>query len=124
MRQCTRLQWSKPTEWKERNVRNAVTREIRDESIVGSLCQVVLILDADDGDDPPRFRDLRGRDVAQPDMTYQALLLKLGQDSERRLDGAFCRLMDAKHAAQVDYVKHIEAEISEVVVNRPRQLSA
>ncbi len=43
-----RLQWSEPAKRKERNIGDAVTSKIRDERIVGPMCQVVLILDADD----------------------------------------------------------------------------
>ena len=47
-RQGLRLQWSEPAKRKERNVGDAVAGKVRDERIVGSMCQVVLILDADD----------------------------------------------------------------------------
>jgi hypothetical protein len=40
--------------------------------------EVVVVLYADDRSDLSGFRDLRGRDVAKPDMTHQALLLKFG----------------------------------------------
>ncbi len=48
-RQRIRLQWSEPAKWKERNVGDAVAGKVRYERIVGPMCQVVLILDADDG---------------------------------------------------------------------------
>ena len=37
-----------------------------------------MVLYADDRSDLSSFRNLRGRDVAKPDMTHQTLLLKFG----------------------------------------------
>ena len=84
--------------------------------------QIVVVLHADDLADPASFRDLRRRDVAQPDVTHQALPLQFGEHGERRLDRAFGGSMDAEHAAQVDHVEHIEAEIAQIVVHRLSQL--
>ena len=47
--------------------------EIVDQGIVGPMRQMVVVLHADDVADSAALRDLRGRDVAQPDMTHQAL---------------------------------------------------
>src|ERR1700723_4484451 len=85
-RQDPRLQWTEPAKGKERNVRDAVTSKVRDQRIVGPMRQVAMILDADDGDDPPRLRDLRRRDVAQPGSITQAYLLPFGQGGGWRLD--------------------------------------
>ena len=78
IRQGSGLQWGEPAEWKEWHIGDTVTSKIGDESIVGSMREVVVVLHADDGSDPSCFRDLRGRDVAQPDMTHQTLLLEFG----------------------------------------------
>ena len=80
--------------------------------------QIVLILHADNLADSATLRDLRGRDVAQPDVTHQALTLELGQNGEWRFDRPFGRSMHVEHAAKVDHVEHIEAEIAKVVVHR------
>src|ERR1039457_6351659 len=53
--QGVRLQWRKPAEWKERNVGDAVASKVRDQRIVCPMGQVVLILNADDRDDPSRL---------------------------------------------------------------------
>ena len=45
-----------------------------------------MVLNADDGRDPSAFLDLRGRDVAEPEVTDQPLLLQLGQGGQWRLD--------------------------------------
>ena len=66
--------------------------------------------------------DLRGRDVAQPDVADQALALQLGEHGERRLDRALGGAVDAEHAAQVDHLEHVEAEVAQVVVHRLGQL--
>jgi hypothetical protein len=76
VRQGSRLEWSKPAEWKEWHVSDAVTSKIGYECIIGSMREVVVVLYADDRSDLSGFRDLRGRDVARPDMTHQALLLE------------------------------------------------
>ena len=72
---------------------------------------------ADDPADPAPFRDLSWGDVAQPDVTHQALSLKVGQNRERRLDRPFGGAMDAEHAAEVDHVEHIQIEIAQIVVD-------
>ena len=65
-----RLEWSEPAEWKEWNVGDSVVNKIRYERIIGSMCQVVLILHADDWCDFTRSSDLHGCDVAKADMTH------------------------------------------------------
>jgi len=78
VRQGSRLEWSEPSEWKEWHVGDTFTSKIGYECIIGSMREVVVVLYADDRSDLSGFRDLRGRDVAQPDMTQQTLLLELG----------------------------------------------
>jgi len=77
-RQSSRLEWSEPAEGKEWHVGDAVTSKIGYKCIIGSMCEVVVVLYADDRSDLSGFRDLRGRNVAKPDMTHQTLLLKFG----------------------------------------------
>jgi hypothetical protein len=72
--------------------------------------------------DLSRLRDLRRRDVAQPDVTDQAFLLELGQNGERSLNRPLGGSMDAKHTAQVDHVEHIQTQIAKIVVNPRSQL--
>ena len=86
--------------------------------------QIVVVLHADDLADPAPFRDLRGRHVAEPDMADQALPLQLGEHGERRLDRALGWAMHVEHAAQVDDVEHVEAEVAQIVVDGLRQLFA
>jgi len=59
-------------EWKEWHIGDAVTSKIRDKCIVGSMCQVVLVLHADNRNNPPRFCELCRRDIAQANMADQA----------------------------------------------------
>jgi hypothetical protein len=61
------LERSEPTEWKEWHIGDAAASEIGDESFVGPMCEVVLVLHADDRNDTSVFVDLRGRDIAKPD---------------------------------------------------------
>ena len=65
--QGPRLQWAKPAKRKERHVGDTVPPEVRDEGIVGPMRQVVMILDANDRDNPSRFRDLRVGDRKETD---------------------------------------------------------
>jgi hypothetical protein len=53
--------------------------------------EIVLILHANDVHDPAPFLDLPGRRIAEPDMTYQACPLQLGQRGQRLLDRALGR---------------------------------
>src|ERR1700729_4425641 len=78
VRQGGRLEWSKTAKRKEWHVGDAVTSKIGYECIIGSVREVVVVLHANDRSDLSGFRDLRGRGVAQPDMTHQALLLEFG----------------------------------------------
>ena len=80
-----------------------------------------MVLHADDLGDGAPLRDLRRRDVAEPDMADQALSLQLGERGERRFDRPFGGPVHAEHDAQVDDVEHVEAEVAQVVVNRARQ---
>ena len=81
-----------------------------------------MVLHADDLADPAPFRDLRGCDVAEPDVAHQTLPLKLGQDRERRLDRSFGGPVDIPHDPQVDDLQRIEPEIAEIVVDRALKL--
>ncbi len=116
--QGRRLQRVEPAERKERHIGDAVAGKIVDQGVVAPMRQIVLVLHADDLGDPASFRDLRGRDVAQPDMTHQTLPLELGQDGERRLDRPFGGAMRVEHDPKVDHVQHVEPEIAQIVVHR------
>src|ERR1700722_10066317 len=82
------------------------------------MSQIVIVLHTDDLADPASLFDLRGSYVAQPDMTHQTLPLKVGEDGERRFERTLGGVMHVEHAAQVDYVEHIQTQIAEVVVDR------
>ena len=68
-----RLQRSEAAERKERHIGDAVAGQIVDQGVVGAMRQIVMVLHADDLADPAPFRDLRRRDIAQPDVAHQAL---------------------------------------------------
>ena len=84
--QGRRLQRVEAAERKERDISGAVAGQFVDHGIVTPMREVVLVLHADDLADPASFRDLRGGDVAQPDVTHQTLPLELGQHRERCLE--------------------------------------
>jgi hypothetical protein len=115
--QDRRLQRIESAQWKERHVGDAVASKLIDQSIVGPMRQIVVILDADDVTDPASFLDLRARDVAQADVTDQSFALKLGQHAERRLDGPFGRPMDVEETAEVDHIQHLQAQVAQVVLD-------
>ena len=79
---------------------------------------IVVVLHADDVADTATFRDLRWRDVAQPDVTHEALPLKLGEHGERRLDRPFGGSVDRTHDPQIDDLEHVEPEVAQIVVDR------
>ena len=68
-----RLQRGEAAKRKERHICDAVAGELIDQGIIRPMRQVVVVLHADDLADPASFLDLRGRNVAQSDVTYQAL---------------------------------------------------
>ena len=80
--------------------------------------QIVLVLDADDRREGSALRHLPRRYVAQPNPADEALSLEIGEDGERRLDGAFGRSMHVEHDAQVDHVEGVDAEVAQVVMGR------
>ena len=57
-------------------------------------------------------------------MADQAILLKLRQDGERLLNGAFGGAMSTEHDAQIDHLERIQAEIAQVVMHRLGKLIA
>ena len=77
VRQGSRLEWSEPAEWKEWHVGDSVTSKIGYKCIICSMREVVVVLYTDDRSDLSGFRDLRGRDVAKPDMTESGVLSRV-----------------------------------------------
>ena len=69
-------------ERKERHVRNSVLSQDVNQRIVGSICQVVLVLNADDLADSSSRRELLWRHAAQPDMADESLALEVGERGE------------------------------------------
>jgi hypothetical protein len=119
--QRRRLQRTEPAERKERHIGDAVAGQIVDKGVVGPMRQIVLVLDADDLGDPPSFRDLPGRDVAQTDMPHQTLPLEFGQGRERRLDRSLGRAMRIEHDPKIDHLQRVEPEIAQIVMHGPGQ---
>ena len=79
---------------------------------------IVQVLHADDLADAPALLDLLRGDVAEPDVAHEALPLKVGEDSERRLDRPFGGSVDRAHDPQIDDIQHVEPEIAQIVVDR------
>ena len=94
-------------ERKERDVRDSILSQEVNQRIVGSICQVVLVLDANDRADPSSRRELLWRHAAQPDMSDESLALEIRQRGETCLDRVGSPFVDAEHVAQVDHVKNI-----------------
>jgi hypothetical protein len=51
-------------------------------------CAVLEVLHTNHRSDAPRFPALREGDIAEPDVTHQALALKISQQGERSLERA------------------------------------
>ena len=115
---------SEAAEREERHVGGAVPGEVVNQRVVVSMRQVVHVLHARDRADTARVGDLRRRHVAQADVAHETLQLQFGQRSERLLERAVGRSMDAEHAAKVDDVEDVQAEVAKVVVNRVGQCLA
>jgi hypothetical protein len=71
------------------------------------MCQVVLVLYANNRNNSPGFCDLCPCDVAEPDVTDQALSLEVGQNRDWFFERSFGGFMDAEHTANVDYIERI-----------------
>ena len=121
IRQRRRLQRREAAEREERHVCDTVRGERVDERVVVTMRDVVLILHADDLGHLAALLDLRGGDVAEPDMPDEALLLQLHERAEGRLDRSLARALAAAHASQVDDVERIDAEMTQIVVHGERQ---
>ena len=87
--QLRRLQRREAAEREERHIGDSGSGELVDQGVVLAMRHIVQILHADDVADPPPLFDLIGGDVAQPNVTHEALPLKIGEDRERRLDRPF-----------------------------------
>ena len=92
--------------------------QLVDQRVVVAMRQVVLVLHADDLADPPRFGDLRRRDVAQPDVPHQTFLLQFGMV----VSGASSDPLVGPWPAQIDDLEPVEAQVAQVVVHRFRQV--
>jgi hypothetical protein len=80
--QCRRLKRSEPAQRKIRHVRYSGGGKRIDQSVVAPMRQIVVVLYAHDLADAARFRDLRSRDIAHPDMTHEAFVLEFCKSGE------------------------------------------
>src|SRR4029077_7486338 len=78
-----RLKGCESTERKKRYVGDSITGQTVDQRIVMPISDVVLVLHADDLADPAPCGDLRGRHVAQADMSYASLPLEVSEHHQR-----------------------------------------
>ena len=76
------LQRREAAQRKVRHVRDTVARQCIDHGIVGAVREVEEILHAHDLADAAAFRDLRGRDVAEPDVAHQTLPLQIREHAQ------------------------------------------
>src|SRR6185437_16344642 len=84
--------------------------------------EVVVILNADDLANAARLFELARRDVAQPEVSDQSLLLEIDQRGKLFLDRTLARSVKAAHA-QVDNIERFDFEVSQVVMDSARELS-
>src|SRR5215472_6404690 len=73
-----RLQRSEASQWKEWHVPYTLFREVIDEAIIGSVCDVVKVLHADYLRNSLSLGELLRADVAQTQMTNESLALEFG----------------------------------------------
>src|SRR4029077_14391735 len=99
-------------ERKERHVRNSLLSQDVNQRIVESICQVVLILHADDPADSSPSRQLLWRHAAQPNVSDQSLALEVRERGEARFDRVRGPCVDAEHVAKVDDVENIDAKVA------------
>ncbi len=116
------LQRRKAAQGEVRDIGDAVPGEVIDDGVVRPVRDVIQVLHTDDVAEPASFGHLRGGDVAEADVTYEALALQLGEDGKRLLDGAFGWYRRAEHDAEVDDVERVQTQIAKVVVDGLRQL--
>jgi hypothetical protein len=53
----------------------------------------------------------------KPNVSHEALVLEIGEHGQGRLKRALRRAIVVEHAAHVHHIKHLDAEIPNVVVN-------
>lgn len=87
-----------------------------EEGVVGAVGHIVEVLNADYRRDGLRFSELRSSDIAEADVTDKSLLLEFGEDSDLFGNRAVDRRGLAANA-EIDHIKRVEREISEIVVN-------
>src|SRR5438270_6336365 len=75
--QLRRLQWRESAEREEGHVGNALLREVVEEGVICAMGDVVEVLHADDLGDGLRLRELLGSDVAETEMTNEALTFEI-----------------------------------------------
>jgi hypothetical protein len=80
--------------------------------VVAAICQIIKILNANDLADPAPFLDLRGRDIAEPDMTNETPRLKLSGNCQGLFDRPFAGGVVPEHAPQVNNLEHIKTKVS------------
>ncbi len=119
-----RLERREATEREERNVGDAARRELIDERVVATVCQVVEVLDADDLGELTPFGDLGRCDVAEADMADEASPLK----PARAVRGASIEPSAGPKGSNITRrfkgVEHLEPEVSQILVNLAFDISA
>ena len=111
----SRLQRVETAERKERYVDYTSLRQIVDESIVVSVCNIVEILHTHDLRRVLCLGQLLSRDIAQSDMANQPLALELDEHSQRFFNRFVRRSRHSSHP-EIDNVKALKAKISQVIM--------
>ena len=99
-----------------------MAREIVDQRVVVTVCDVVVVLHAYDLGDALRFGYLSRRGVAHPDVANQALALEIGQRRDLLGDRSLGNAVAAAHHPVVRDVQRVEPQVAEVVVDARGQL--
>ena len=88
-----------------------------EESLVGPMSKIIVILYANDGSNGLRLGELLWRDIAEAEVTDKALFTEFGKDAKRFGDGFLKWSFHGCAYPKVDDVKSFKAEVSEVVVD-------
>src|SRR5260370_432280 len=118
-----RLQRRESFQREEWDIGDALLRKSIDEGVVIAMCQIVEVLDANNIRDSLTFLQLPESDVAEADATNQPLTLQVGEYRQGFLDVSF-RWLEHSTDSKVNDVKHIDPEISKIVMNAVDQLLA
>src|SRR5262249_41359305 len=116
--------WIEPAEREKRHVSNALFLQFINQRIVGSMGDIISILYANNWHHLSGVFDLFTGNVAQTNVTDEALLSKFGQRGQRPFQRSLGWSVDVKHTAQVHDIEYVEFEIAQIIMHGQSQLFA